>query len=33
VQIEEFRKDGVWHDHKTYELLARDFWTPPPRKS
>ncbi len=24
-QLEEFQKDGVWHNHKTYELLAREF--------
>jgi ribosomal-protein-alanine N-acetyltransferase len=24
-QVEEFRKDGVWHSHKTYELLEREF--------
>lgn len=24
-QIEEFQKDGVWHNHKNYELLEREF--------
>ncbi|SRR5258708_5082565 len=24
-QIEEFQKNGVWHDHKNYELLDREF--------
>jgi RimJ/RimL family protein N-acetyltransferase len=24
-QIEEFQKDGVWHNHKLYELLASEF--------
>jgi RimJ/RimL family protein N-acetyltransferase len=32
VQVEEFMKGGVWHDHKSYELLARDFRTAPSRK-
>ena len=25
-QIDEFRKDGVWHTHKLYELLAQDYF-------
>ena len=24
-QLEEFQKDGVWHNHKSYELLEREF--------
>lgn len=24
-QLEEFQKDGVWHNHRNYELLAREF--------
>ena len=24
-QLEEFQKDGVWHNHKSYELLDREF--------
>lgn len=24
-QIEEFQKDGVWYNHKSYELLEREF--------
>lgn len=24
-QLEEFQKDGVWHNHKNYELLDREF--------
>ena len=24
-QVEEFQKDGVWHNHKSYELLEREF--------
>ena len=24
-QLEEFQKDGVWHNHKNYELLKREF--------
>ena len=26
-QIEEFQKDGTWHNHKTYELLNKEFNT------
>ena len=25
VQVEEFQKDGVWHDHRLYELLASEY--------
>ena len=24
-QVEEFQKDGVWHNHKLYELLESEF--------
>ena len=25
VQLQEFQKDGVWHDHHLYELLSHEF--------
>ncbi len=25
-QLEEFKKNGVWHNHKNYELLDREFF-------
>lgn len=27
-QVEEFQKDGVWYNHKNYELLGREFLPP-----
>ena len=28
-QVAEFQKDGVWHNHKLYELLETEFQSPP----
>lgn len=28
-QLEEFQKDGVWHNHKLYELLESEFQSTP----